>query len=61
MPDPQVRAVKERVQLIADRKLVDPAAPRSGLVEVKLENERTVNSFTKFPLGARRILSAPTV
>jgi len=49
------------VQLIADRKLVDPAAPRSGLVEVKLENERTVNSFTKFPLGARRILSAPTV
>ncbi|MEK7340741.1 MAG: MmgE/PrpD family protein, partial [Candidatus Binatota bacterium] len=27
MADPQVRAVKERVQLVADRALMDPAAP----------------------------------
>ncbi len=36
MKDPKVRAAKERVQLIADPKLMDPAAPRSGLVEVTL-------------------------
>ena len=38
MADPKVRAVKERVQLIADRELMDPAAPRSGRVEVKLRD-----------------------
>ena len=36
MADAQVRAVKDRVQLVADRALMDPAAPRSGLVEVTL-------------------------
>src|SRR5262247_1338747 len=34
MADPKVLAVKARVQLIADRGLMDPEAPRSGLVEV---------------------------
>lgn len=34
MADPQVRAVKERVELVADPKLMDPDAPRSGFVEV---------------------------
>jgi 2-methylcitrate dehydratase PrpD len=53
MADPQVRAVKERVQLIADRKLVDPAAPRSGLVEATLKDGRTVNHFTRFPPGTK--------
>src|SRR6266852_377408 len=40
MADPQVRAVKERVELVADRKLTDPKAPRSGLVEVTLRDGR---------------------
>ena len=53
MGDPQIRAVKERVQLVADRKLVDPAAPRSGLVEVTLKDGRTVSHFTRFPPGTR--------
>ncbi len=53
MADPQIRAVKERVQLVADRKLVDPAAPRSGTVEVTLKDGRTVNHFTKFPPGTK--------
>jgi 2-methylcitrate dehydratase PrpD len=51
MADPQIRAVKERVQLVADPKLADPAAPRSGLVEVTLKDGRTVSHFTKFPPG----------
>lgn len=53
MADPQVRAVKERVQLIGDRKLVDPAAPRSGQVEVTMKGGRTVSHFTKFPPGTK--------
>jgi len=41
------------VQLVADRKLMDPAAPRSGLVEVTLKDGRTVQHFTKFPPGTK--------
>ncbi len=55
MADPKVRAVKERVKLIADPKLVDPAAPRSGLVEVTLKDGRTVTHFTKFAPGTKEI------
>ena len=51
MADPQVRAVKERVQLIADRDLMDPAAPRSGRVEVTLRDGRTVSHFTRHAPG----------
>lgn len=53
MADPKVRAMKERVKLIADPKLVDPAAPRSGLVEVTLKDGRTVTHFTKFAPGTK--------
>jgi 2-methylcitrate dehydratase PrpD len=53
MADPKVRAVKERVQLIADRELMDPAAPRSGRVEVKLRDGRTVNHFTRHAPGTK--------
>jgi 2-methylcitrate dehydratase PrpD len=51
MADPQVRAVKDRVQLVADRTLMDPAAPRSGLVEVTLRDGRTVSHFTRHAPG----------
>jgi len=53
MADPKVRAVKERVQLVADRSLKDPAAPRSGLVEVTLRDGRTVSHFTRHPPGTK--------
>jgi 2-methylcitrate dehydratase PrpD len=53
MKDPQVQAVKARVELVADRKLMDPAAPRSGLVEVKLRDGSTVSEFTRFPPGTK--------
>ena len=45
MKDPQIRAVKSRVELVADRSLMVPDAPRSALVEVTLADGRTVNSF----------------
>ncbi|MEO8259469.1 MAG: MmgE/PrpD family protein [Acidobacteriota bacterium] len=53
MADAQVRAVKERVQLVADRGLMDPAAPRSGLVEVTLGDGRTVSHFTRHAPGTK--------
>jgi 2-methylcitrate dehydratase PrpD len=53
MADPQIRAVMQRVQLVADRKLMDPAAPRSGLVEVTLRDGRTVSHFTAHPPGTK--------
>jgi len=53
MADPIVRAAKERVQLVADRALMDPAAPRSGLVEVTLRDGRAVRHFTRHAPGTK--------
>ena len=53
MEDPQVRAVKERVQLVADRALMNPDAPRSGMVEVTLRDGRKVSHFTRHPPGTK--------
>jgi len=53
MKDPKVLAAKERVQLIADRALMDPTAPRSGRVEVTLRDGGTVSHFTRHPPGTK--------
>jgi 2-methylcitrate dehydratase PrpD len=53
MKDPSVLAVKQRVRLVADPELVDPAAPRSGLVEVTLRDGRTVSHFTPHAPGTK--------
>jgi 2-methylcitrate dehydratase PrpD len=53
MADPQVLAVKAKVQLLGDRALVEPEAPRSGAVEATLVDGRTVQHFTKHPPGTK--------
>ena len=53
MADPQILAARARVQLVADRMLMDPEAPRSGLVEVTLRDGRTVSHFTRHPPGTK--------
>jgi 2-methylcitrate dehydratase PrpD len=53
MKDPQVQAVKKRIELIADRGLMDPAAPRSGRVDITMRDGRTVTQFTKYPPGTK--------
>jgi 2-methylcitrate dehydratase PrpD len=53
MKDPKMRAAKERVQLIADPALMNPAAPRSGKVEVTLNDGRTVSHFTPHARGTK--------
>jgi 2-methylcitrate dehydratase PrpD len=51
MQDPRVVAVRERIELVADPELVDPAAPRSGFVEVTLADGRRVERFVRFAPG----------
>jgi 2-methylcitrate dehydratase PrpD len=53
MKDPAVLAAKARVELIADRALMDPAAPRSGRVDVTLKDGRTVSHFTRHAPGTK--------
>jgi 2-methylcitrate dehydratase PrpD len=53
MRDAQILAVKKRIQLVGDRSLMDPAAPRSGRVEVTLRDGRTVSHFTKHAPGTK--------
>ena len=53
MKDPAVLAVKQRVQLVGDRALMDPAAPRSANVEVRLRDGRTVSHFTRHAPGTK--------
>jgi 2-methylcitrate dehydratase PrpD len=42
-----------KVELVADRALVDPAAPRSGAVEATLADGRVVRHFTRHPPGTK--------
>ncbi len=53
MKDPRVTAVMKRVELVADRSLVVPDAPRSGLVEVTLRDGRRVSHFTRHAPGTK--------
>jgi 2-methylcitrate dehydratase PrpD len=53
MKDARVLAVKQRIQLVADRALMDPDAPRSGRVEVTLRDGRELSHFTRFAPGTK--------
>jgi len=53
MKDARVLEVKKRVQLVADRALMDPAAPRSARVEVRLRDGRSVTHFTRHAPGTK--------
>jgi len=53
MADPQVQAIRSRVQVMADKALIDPAAPRSALVEVTTTDGRMVQHFTRHPPGTK--------
>ena len=53
MKDPRVTAVMKRVELVADRALVVPDAPRSGHVEVTLRDGRRVSHFTRHAPGTK--------
>jgi 2-methylcitrate dehydratase PrpD len=53
MKDPKVLATKSRVRLVADRSMMDPAAPRSARVEVQLRDGRNFTHFTRHAPGTK--------
>lgn len=53
MKDPRVLAVKQRVELVGDKGLMDPSAPRSARVDVRLRDGRTVSHFTRYAPGTK--------
>jgi 2-methylcitrate dehydratase PrpD len=53
MADPRIRDVKARVELVGDRALMIPGAPRSAVVEVTLTDGRTVSHTTRHPPGTK--------
>ena len=53
MQDPTILAVRRKVELVGDRALMDPEAPRGGFVEVTMTGGRKVNHFTRHPPGTK--------
>jgi 2-methylcitrate dehydratase PrpD len=53
MQDPQILKQRAKVTLAPDEALMDPAAPRGGIVEVTLSDGKKVEHFTKFPPGTK--------
>jgi 2-methylcitrate dehydratase PrpD len=53
MQDPTIQALKRRVELVGDRALMDPEAPRGGFVEVTMTDGRKVNHLTRHPPGTK--------
>ncbi len=53
MKDPQVLAIRQKVQLTGDAALMDPAAPRGAVVEVTMTDGRKVEHHTRFPPGTK--------
>jgi 2-methylcitrate dehydratase PrpD len=53
MEEAQILALRKRVELVADRSLMDPAAPRSGFVEVTLRDGRKVSHFVRHATGTK--------
>lgn len=51
MSDPEVVAVRNRIELVADPELAVVEAPRSGFVELTLTGGRTVNLFVSHAPG----------
>src|SRR4051794_7666328 len=53
MQAPVILGQRAKVELVADRVLMDPAAPRGSVVEVTLSDGRKVDHVTKFPPGTK--------
>jgi len=51
LKDRRVLAVRERIELVADPQLVSVDAPRSGFVEVALQDGRRVSEFVSHAPG----------
>ena len=53
MRDPRILAQRSKITVVPDAALMDPAAPRGGIVQVTTTDGRTVEHFTRFPPGTK--------
>jgi 2-methylcitrate dehydratase PrpD len=53
MKDAALVAVREKIRLVGDASLMDPAAPRGAVVEVTLRDGRQLRQHTRFPPGTK--------
>lgn len=53
MKDPAVLAIRQKVQLMGEAALMDPAAPRGAIIEVTMTDGRKVAHHTRFPPGTK--------
>jgi 2-methylcitrate dehydratase PrpD len=53
MHDPAILRERQKVSLIGDPALMDPAAPRGAVVEVTTIDGKKVDQFTRFPPGTK--------
>ena len=53
MRDPAILGETAKVQLVGDRALMDPQAPRGAIVTVTMTDGRTVEHHTRFPPGTK--------
>lgn len=53
MHDPKIQAERDKVTIVAEQSLMDPAAPRGAVVEVTLTDGRKLDHFTKYPPGTK--------
>jgi len=53
MQDPKILAQRAKISVVPDQALMDPAAPRSAIVEVTMTSGQKVDHFTKFPPGTK--------
>ena len=51
MHDPVILRERSKVELVGDRALMDPVAPRGSVVEVTLTDGRKLDHYTKYPPG----------
>jgi 2-methylcitrate dehydratase PrpD len=53
MHDPKIMEQRAKVTVVADKALMDPAAPRGAVVEVTMTDGKKVDHFTKYPPGTK--------
>jgi 2-methylcitrate dehydratase PrpD len=53
MKDPEILALRQKIQLTGDASLMDPAAPRGAIISVTLTDGRQVEQHTRFPPGTK--------
>jgi 2-methylcitrate dehydratase PrpD len=53
MKDKAILAQRDKVKVVGEPSLMDPAAPRGAIIEVTMTNGEKFDHFTKYPPGTK--------